>query len=403
MPENWGWAGKYHFEIKDCFMTLPNTADIVIIGGGVMGASTLYHLAARGQKNVILLEKDEFFGQGATGRCAGGVRYQFSTEINVRLSLESLPMLERFKEEIGQEIDYRQCGYLIVCTDEEDAVTFKRNVEMQNSLGVGTQWLEGEEVRARIPLFRFEDAIGATFNQKDGLVDPNSVVSGYISAAARLGGKSFNNVEVTGIKVDAGHVNGVETDKGYIPTPLVVNAAGPWAGLVGEMAGVEIPITSLRRQMFTTTPLPGIPNDLPFVIDFAQSLYFHREGDGLLIGMSNPAEKHGFDQNVDEEFELANLDAAIARLPLVEKAGMISHWAGLYEVTPDAHPFFGKTPVEGFLVVGGFSGHGFMHGPVSGKLMSELILDGEFKTLDISMLDLARFKEDRLIQEYNVV
>ena len=384
-------------------MTLPGTADIVVIGGGVMGASTLYHLAARGQKNVILLEKDEFFGQGATGRCAGGVRYQFSTEINVKLSLESLPMLEHFKEEIGQEIDYRQCGYLIVCTDEKDAATFKHNVEMQNSLGVGTEWLDGDEVRKRLPLFRFEDAIGATFNQKDGLVDPNSVVAGYISAAAKLGGKSFNNVEVTGIQVEAGRVVGVETNKGFIATSMVVNAAGPWAGLIGEMAGVGIPITSLRRQMFTTTPLPEIPVDLPFVIDFAQSLYFHREGDGLLIGMSNPDEKHGFDQNVDEEFELVNLEAGIARLPVVEKAGMISHWAGLYEVTPDAHPFYGKTPVDGFLAVGGFSGHGFMHGPISGKLMTELILDGEFKTLDVSMLDLARFKEGRLIQEYNVV
>ena len=384
-------------------MTLPNTADIVIIGGGVMGASTLYHLAARGQKNVILLEKDEFFGQGATGRCAGGVRYQFSTEINVKLSLESLPMLERFKEEIGQEIDYRQCGYLIVCTDEEDATTFKRNVELQNSLGVRTEWLNGGEVRKRLPLFNFEDAIGATFNQEDGLVDPNSVVAGYISAAAKLGGKSFNNVEVTGITVESGCVTGADTNKGFVAAPVVVNAAGPWAGLVGEMAGVGIPIISLRRQMFTTTSLPEIPKDMPFVIDFAQSLYFHREGDGLLIGMSNPNETHGFDQNVDEEFELVNLEAGIARLPLVEKAGMVSHWAGLYEVTPDAHPFYGKTPVEGFLVVGGFSGHGFMHGPISGKLMTELILDGEFKTLDVSMLDLARFEEGRLIQEYNVV
>jgi len=368
-----------------------------------MGASTLYHLAARGQKNAVLLEKEEFFGQGATGRCAGGVRYQFSTEINVRLSLESLPMLERFKEEIGQEIDYRQCGYLIVCVDEEDAIAFKRNVELQNSLDVGTIWLDGDEVRKRIPLFRFEDAIGATFNQKDGLVDPNSVVAGYISAAAKLGGKSFNNVEVTGIEVEAGRVRGVETNEGFIAAPVVVNAAGPWAGLVGAMAGVHIPITSLRRQMFTTTPLPEIQADLPFVIDFAQSLYFHREGDGLLIGMSNPNETHGFDQNVDEAFELVNLEAGIARLPVVEKAGMVSHWAGLYEVTPDAHPFYGKTPVEGFLVVGGFSGHGFMHGPISGKLMTELILDGEFKTLDVSMLDLARFEEGRLIQEYNVV
>ena len=384
-------------------MILPNIADIVIIGGGVMGASTLYHLAARGQKNVILLEKDEFFGQGATGRCAGGVRYQFSTEVNIRLSLESLPMLERFKEEIGQEIDYRHCGYLLVCTNEKDVVTFKRNVELQHSLGVETEWLDGDEVRRRLPLFRFDDAIAATFNQKDGLVDPNSVVAGYISAASKLNGKSFNNVEVTGIKVESGRVTGVETNKGFIATPLVINAAGPWAGLVGELVGVQIPITSLRRQMFTTTPLSEIPADMPFVIDFAQSLYFHREGDGLLIGMSNQNEKHGFDQNVDEEFELVNLEAGIARLPLVEKAGMVSHWAGLYEVTPDAHPFYGKTPIEGFLAVGGFSGHGFMHGPISGKLMTELILDGEFKTLDVSMLDLARFEEGRLIKEYNVV
>ncbi|MFZ5908769.1 MAG: NAD(P)/FAD-dependent oxidoreductase [Chloroflexota bacterium] len=383
--------------------TLPTTADIVIIGGGVMGASTLYHLAARGQKNIVLLEKEEFFGQGATGRCAGGVRYQFSTEINVKLSLESLPMLERFKEEIGQDIDFRQCGYLIVCTDEKDQAEFRHNVELQNNLNVRTEWLDGDEVRKRLPLFHFEDAIGATFHQKDGLVDPNSVVTGYISAAQRLGAKALNNAEVTGVRVEGGKVTGVEASQGFIAAPVVVNAAGPWAGLVGQMAGVEIPIASLRRQMFTTTPLPEIPADLPFVIDFAQSLYFHREGDGLLIGMSNQNEKHGFNQNIDEDFELVNLEAAITRLPVVEKAGMVSHWAGLYEVTPDAHPFFGKTPVEGFLAVGGFSGHGFMHGPVSGKLMSELILDGAFKTLDVSALDLARFREGRLVQEYNVV
>jgi sarcosine oxidase subunit beta len=226
---------------------------------------------------------------------------------------------------------------------------------------------------------------------------------GYINAAQKSGARAIPNAEVRGIRVRAGKVEAVETSQGVIQTRLVVNAAGPWAGQIGQMAGVPIPITALRRQMFTTTPLPEIPADFPFVIDFAQSLYFHREGEGLLIGMSNPNEKHGFDQTVDEAFELVNLEAAIARLPLLEKAGMVSHWAGLYEVTPDAHPFFGKTPVEGFLVVGGFSGHGFMHGPIAGKLMSEFILDGAFKTLDVSMLDLARFDEGRLIREYNVV
>ncbi len=381
---------------------LPNTADIVIIGGGVMGASTLYHLAARGQK-AILLERNEFFGQEATGRCAGGVRYQFSTEINVRLSMESLPMLERFKDETGQDVDYRQCGYLLVATDEKDKTAFEHNVALQNRLGVATEWLTGDEVRHRLPQMRFEDALAGTFNPKDGLVDPNGVVMGYISAAAKLGGKSFSKVEVTGVEVKSGKVKSVQTNHGTIETPLMVNAAGPWAGVVGQMAGVNIPITPLRRQMFTTTALPEVPADFPFVIDFAQSLYFHREGDGLLIGMSNPDEKPGFDENVDPDFELVNLEAAIARMPLVEKAGMVSHWAGLYEVTPDAHPVFGKTPVDGFLVVGGFSGHGFMHGPVSGKLMTELILDGGFRTLDVSMLDLARFDEGREIREYNVV
>jgi sarcosine oxidase subunit beta len=195
----------------------------------------------------------------------------------------------------------------------------------------------------------------------------------------------------------------VVTPRGRVAAPVVLNTAGPWAGRVGEMAGVAIPITPLRRQMFTTTPLPQIPDDFPFVIDFAQSLYFHSEGEGLLIGMSNPDEEPGFDQSVDPEWELHNVEAAIARMPLLEKAGLMSRWAGLYEVTPDAHPIFGETAVAGFYICGGFSGHGFMHGPVAGKLMSEIILDGAAHTVDVSRLDLARFAEERLIHEYNVI
>ena len=384
-------------------MMIPKTADIVIIGGGVMGASTAYHLASRGQKNVVLLEKDEFFGQEATGRCAGGVRFQFSTEINVRLSLESLPMLDHFKEQTGQDINFRKCGYLFVLTKPEDVKTFRHSLEMQQSLGVHTEWLAPDEVRQRLPLMRFEDALAGSYNPQDGLVDPNSVVFGYVSAAQRLGAKFLNNVEVTGIQVEAGKIVGVKTNQGVISTGAVVNAAGPWAGQVGQMAGVNIPITALRRQIMTTTPLPEVPADFPFVLDFAQSLYFHREGEGILTGMSNPNEKPGFDQNIDDTFELINLEAAIARMPCLEKAGLLTHWAGLYEVTPDAHPIFGKSPVNGFYIVAGFSGHGFMHGPISGKLMTEYILDGKFKTVDVSMLDLARFDEGRDIREYNVV
>lgn len=384
-------------------MELPNTADVVIIGGGVMGASAAYHLAARGMKNIVLLEKEEFFGSGATGRCAGGVRHQFSTEINVKLSIASLPMLERFKDEIGQEVNYRHCGYVLVATDEKDAAIFQRNVEMQNKLGVPTEYLSGGEVRARLPLMRFDDALAGTFNAKDGLVDPNSVVAGYVSAAQKMGVQTISRAEVTGIALIGGTVASVETGMGSIKTRTVLNTAGPWSGQIAKMVGIELPVMPIRRQIFTTTPLPEVPQDFPFVIDFAQSLYFHREGEGLLIGMSNQDEKPGFDQNVDEEFELVNLEAAIARMPLVEKAGRASHWAGLYEVTPDAHPILGATPVDGFLVCTGFSGHGFMHGPIAGKLMSELILDGKFSSVDVSMLDLARFEEGRPIQEYNVV
>lgn len=367
-----------------------------------MGASTAYHLASRGTRNLVLLEKDSLYGQGSTGRCAGGVRYQFGTEINVKLSIASLPMLERFKEEIGQEIDYRKCGYLFFLTNENDVKVFQHNVEMQHSLGVKTEWLSRDEIRKRLPMMQLNDVIAGTFNQSDGLVDPNSVVMGYISAAQKMGVKTFNDAEVTGIRVSGDKVEGVETTRGFIKTRTVINTAGAWAGEIGKMAGVHIPIIPLRRQMFTTNPIKEIPKDFPFVIDFARSLYFHREGEGLLIGMSNQDEKPSFDQSVDEDFEMINLENAIERMPLLEKASRASHWAGLYEVTPDAHPIFGKTNVEGFYVCAGFSGHGFMHGPVSGKLMSELILDGSFSTLDISMLELARFKGSS-VKEYNVV
>ncbi len=384
-------------------MNLPRTADIVIIGGGVMGASTAYHLAKRGAKNILLLEKEQFYGQGATGRCAGGVRYQFSTEINVRLSMVSLPMLERFESEIGQPVDFRQCGYLILLSNDKDLAEYEKNVQLQNELGVETTLLAGDEIRRRLPMMNLEDILAGTFNAKDGLVDPNSVVMGYINAATRLGADTFTGVEVTGFELQGNAITAVNTQHGRILTPIVINTAGPWAGRIGELAGVKIPITPLRRQMLTTTPLPEIPEDFPFVIDFAQSLYFHREGEGLLTGMSNPHEKPGFDQEIDPEWEIKHLEAASIRMPLLEKAGLQSHWAGLYENTPDAHPIFGTTPVTGFYICAGFSGHGFMHGPVSGLIMSEIILDGDATNLDVSTLGLDRFKSGRLIKEYNVV
>ncbi len=383
---------------------LPPTAQVVVIGGGVMGASTAYHLALRGLRDVVLLESQSFFGQGATGKCAGGIRYQFSTEINVRLSLLSLPMLDRFEDETGQAIDLRKIGYLLLATTERNITEFRRNVALQHSLGVPTEWLDGNEVRRRVPQLATDDVLAATFHGGDGLADPNSVVAGYVSAARRLGVRLFNDAPVTGLETDGGRVTAVQTPHGRIACEMVVNAAGPWAGLVGALAGVELPIVPVRRQMLTTTALPTLDPEFPFVIDFNRSLYFHREGDGLLTGMSNPHQPPGFDESIDEEWNLVHLEEAVTRLPLLARAGIRTRWAGLYEVTPDAHPIIGGVPgLDGFYVVAGFSGHGFMHGPAAGLLLSEIILDGRAHTLDIAQLSYERFAKGQLIQEYNVI
>ncbi len=383
---------------------LPVTADVVIVGGGVMGASTAYHLALRGCPNVLLLERESFFGTQATGRCAGGIRYQFSTEINVRLSLLSLPMLDRFEEELDQPIDRRRTGYLFLLTSDESVSNLNEIVQMQRRLGVNTEWLTPEDIAARVPLLNLTGVQAGTNHADDGLADPNSVVQGYVSGARRLGAKLLTDVDVTGIRVEEDKIQAVVTNNGEVATPVVVNAAGPWAGEIGKMAGVDIPIVPLRRQIAVTGPLPGVPSDFPFVIDFDQSLYFHREGDGLLTGMSNPNEQVGFDQSVDPEWELVHFEAAMARLPLLERAGIASRWAGLYEVSPDAHPILGRIPqVEGLFCVGGFSGHGFMHGPICGLLLAEEILDGAAHTLDISSLYIDRFESGISSVEYNVV
>jgi sarcosine oxidase subunit beta len=382
----------------------PRTASIVVIGGGVMGASTAYHLAKRGERAVVLLERQPFLGMGATGRCAGGIRYQFSTEINVRLSLLSMPMLDRFEAELGQPIGLRRPGYLFLLTNDHDVRTFRASVALQRSLGVATEWLDGDAVRARVPQLAANDVLAGAFHARDGLADPNSVVMGYVNAARRLGARALTETEVTGIDVANGRVVGVRTQQGPIACDVVVNAAGPWSAPLSALAGVPLPVTPVRRQILTTTSLPELAPDFPFVIDFASGLYFHREGEGLLTGQANPDERAGFDETVDLAWELRHMDAAVQRLPLLAKAGRMAHWAGLYEVTPDAHPILGAVPqLAGYYVVTGFSGHGFMHGPAAGLLMSEIILDGGATTLDVTSLDYARFSEGRLIREYNVV
>ena len=263
--------------------------------------------------------------------------------------------------------------------------------------------MSGDDIRRRLPTLRLDDVLGGTWHAQDGLADPNGVVMGYINAARRLGAQLQTDVAATGIDTRDGAVRGVFTNHGRIDTPVVVNAAGPWAASVGAMAGLDLPIVPLRRQWLTTTPLPDIPEDFPFVIDFAQSLYFHREGRGLLTGMSNPNEQAGFDQSVDRDWELVALEAAARRLPMLEAAGVVSRLAGLYEVTPDAHPILGRTPIDGFFVCAGFSGHGFMHGPICGKLMAEEILHGRATSLNIDPLRYDRFVDAGGQREYNVI
>jgi sarcosine oxidase, subunit beta len=382
---------------------LPRTASTVVIGGGVMEASSAYHLAKAGVPDVVLLEREAFFGLGATGRCAGGIRHQFATEINIRLSQHSLRMLDELEAETGQPALVRKCGYLFVLTRAQDAAAFQRHAALQRSLGVPTEWLSGDEVRRRLPDCAFPDALGGTYLASDGLADPNSVVMAYVNAARRLGARCLTGASVEAIEIEAGQVSAVVTNLGRLAVGCVVNAAGPWSAPVAALAGVTLPVQPVRRQWLTTTPLPALAPDFPFVIDFAQSLYFHREGEGLLTGMSNPHEPPGFEQSVDADWELIHLEAAVQRLPLLEPAGVTSRWAGLYEVTPDAHPILGATPVDGFFVVTGFSGHGFMHGPICGRLLAEVITEGRARTLDISPLALSRFAEHKEIVEYNVV
>lgn len=386
-------------------MSLPSTADVVIAGGGVMGLSTAYHLLRKSPgMRVVVLEKGPFFGCGSTSKAAGGFRHQFATEIHIRLSLLSVAMMERFHEDPGAPLEMRFCGYLFLLTREEDVAAFRTQVALQRRLGVPTEWLEGEEIRRRLPMMRLEDVIAGTFCPRDGLLSPMDLVNGYASGARRLGGHLFTDTPVIGVRTRGGRIEAVLTPAGEIATPILVNAAGAWAASIGRMVGVELPITPYRRQYLITTPIPEIPPDFPMVIDFAQNLYFHREGEGILTGMSNRAEPPGFNEQLDPEWELVHMEAAIARMPLLERAGVRARVVGLYEVTPDAHPILGRVPaVEGFYVVAGFSGHGVMHGPIAGLLMAEEILDGKAHTLDITPLRWERFALAGRSAEYNVI
>lgn len=384
---------------------LPTTADCIVIGGGCMGASVAYHLAARGAGRIVLLEREKFLGMGSTGRNAGGVRYQFSTPVNIRLSIYSIDIIAHFQELFGVSAAYHPLGYLFLLTTPQEVALFQRNIALQQSLGVhDVRALTVDEIASLAPHVNLEGVLGGTICPRDGTADPNTVTQTFAGQARQLGAQLETETNVVGIDTRGGHVVRVRTDKGTVETNVVVNCAGPWAGKIGKLVDLEIPIVPLRRQFFNTAPIPEIPRNHPFVIDFATSLYFHPDPPGLLVGMSNRHETPGETYAIDEAFHLETLERAMHRLPLLENARITRQLAGLYEATPDAHPILGESrDVQGFYTCAGFSGHGFQHSPGAGKVLSEIILDGASKTIDVSMLDLERFREGRAIVEENVV
>jgi sarcosine oxidase subunit beta len=377
-------------------------ADVVIVGGGIIGASIAYHLAARGVRDVVVLEREEL-GGGSTTRNAGGVRLQFSTEINVRLSLRSLPRIEHFSEEMGVDPHLRQVGYLFLITEERDVVPFETSLAMQKRLGVPVQRLDAAGVHEVFPELRVDDLRFATLCMRDGYCDPTSLLNGYV-ARAREKGVSFREQEpATGITRERDRVTAVRTGKGEIACATVVNAAGAWGADVGRLAGIDLPIRPLRRQIFVTDPVPGLDRDFPLTVEFASSLYFHRESGGVLMGMADPTDGPGFDASVNWDFLPTLVERALYRLPILERAKVKTGWAGFYEDTPDKHPIIGAVPgLEGFLCAAGFSGHGIMHAPAAGEAIAELIVDGK-TSFDVTPLAYDRFRRGDLIKEHNVI
>jgi sarcosine oxidase subunit beta len=374
---------------------LKRTAEVVIVGGGCMGASVAYHLARLGVTDVVLLEREQMLGTGSTGRNAGGVRHQFSNEANIRLSIESIALLERFADEVGQPIDFHQDGYLFLLADSS-VETFRRNVALQRSLGVDVQWLDGIEAERLAPGLAADGIAGATFCQRDGIADPNGVTMGFARAAQAAGVEVARDTEVTGIRMERSQIAGVETTRGAIDTKIVVNAAGPHARSIGQMAGVDVPVEPYRRHIFIAAAPAGdaawrVPPSRIMVIDFETTFYFHREGAGLLFGMGDPDETPTFDTTVQWDFLPQVIDVAVQRLPALADAAISHAWAGLYEVTPDANPIIGPVPgVDGLFLINGFSGHGFQHSPAAGRILADVIA-GRDPQFDLAPFAAARF------------
>ena len=369
---------------------LPASADCVIVGGGVVGCSLAYHLA-RGGRRPLLLDRGEL-GGGSTGRCAGGVRQQFSTAVNVKVSMLSRRMLERFPEEIGSDPAFRPIGYLFLATGEDQAEIFRHNVAVQRAAGLeDVELLDAAGALELVPELRADDLVAATFCPSDGLAGPSEVTLGYAAAARRHGALTVEGCAVSGIDVERGRITGVRAGDRRVATETVVDCAGPHAAVVAAMAAVEVPVLPVRRHIFVTETF-SLSRPTPMTVDFRTSFYFHPEGDGMLLGMSDPAEPPSFDTDVSWDFLEHLIEHATDRLPALERTSIRTGWAGLYEVSPDHQAIVGPAhEVEGLWLCCGFSGHGFMQGPAMGHLLAQRLL-GETPDIDLEPYSPDRFR-----------
>ncbi|HEY3741210.1 MAG TPA: FAD-binding oxidoreductase [Bryobacteraceae bacterium] len=383
------------------------TAEVVIAGAGIAGSSIAYHLSELGVKDVILLERETHQGKGSTGKSMGGVRAQFSTDVNIRMSLYSIPFYSEFEERLGHPAGYRPQGYMFCATTDAHLEYLRSNYGRQVAAGLkDARLIDTREITERVPQLRVDDIIGGSFCPTDGFVDPYSVMTGYTLKAVERGAKVWREAELTGIRVEGGAIAGVETSKGPIATRTLVNACGAWSAAVAKMAGFDLPVEPLRRMLVPSEPFDKVSHEAPMTIDMSTGFHFRPEGRGVLMAWNDPAETPGYKMNFDRSFVEKILAHAVSRVPVMEEMEVNPSraWAGLYEMTPDHHPVLGPAPgLEGFYFATGFSGHGVMHSPATGKIVADLIVRGETDLIDWRLLDYSRFSEGRLIEETAVL
>lgn len=383
------------------------SADVVIIGAGIAGSSIAFHLTAAGCKNVLMIERETRQGLGSTGKSMGGVRAQFSTDVNIRMSLYSIPFFARFEEATGHPSGYKPHGYLFMATNDWHMEYLRKNMALQKGVGLkNVQMLTPDDIRQVLPQLRSDDIAGGSLCTTDGFVDPESVMNGFTARAIERGAELWRGVQVTGIYHDHGAVSGVRTSRGGVSAPVIVNAAGPWAAGVARMAGLELPVEPLRRMLVPTEPFPGLPERLPMMIDMSSGWHFRQEGLGLLMAWAHPDEEPGFRTDFDPAYLEKSLGHAAARVPAFADLQVNPRrcWAGLYEMSPDHHAILGPSPeLRGFYFANGFSGHGVMHSPATGRILADLILEGETQVINAKDLNIQRFADGRAIEETAVL